>query len=256
VPAAGPLSAHHDQPLDEDELSSFRSLIKRRANREPAAYILGYKEFWSLALKVTGDVLIPRPDTECLVETVLQTLASLPSCGRRRILELGIGSGAISIALAKEQPNLDIIASDISLEAVAVAQHNARHHHPERHIQFFVGHWMEPLKHTTPLFDVIVSNPPYIPTDQLDKLAPEIVAHEPIHALDGGPDGMQCITILIQSAVDRLKPGGYLFLEMGYDQKSLVEKVARGNPQYDEIVYQKDYAGHYRVVRLRKQGNS
>ena len=249
------LYLHHDQPLDENELTRFRDLVKRRANREPTAYILGYKEFWSLQLKVTRDVLIPRPDTECLVETVLQTLAAQQFAGRDRLLELGVGSGAISMALAKEKPDLNIIAGDISPSAVAVAHHNARQHHLDHQIQFFAGNWMGPLKRSTDLFDLIVSNPPYIAFSDLSQLAPEITNHEPVQALDGGPDGMQCITVLIQTASDYLKPGGCLILEMGYDQKSLVEIVAHGCTQYDEVFFQKDYAGHHRVVRLRKGCN-
>lgn len=246
------LYLHHDQPLEEDELTRFRNLVKRRANREPAAYILGYKEFWSLPLIVTPEVLIPRPDTECLVETVLDTLANQPHTGQGRLLELGVGSGAISIALAKERPELNILASDLSPGAVAVAKHNARRYHLDRRIQFFAGHWLDSMRHGTPLFDFIVSNPPYIPTAELNQLAPEITGHEPVRALDGGPDGMQCIKALIRSASVFLKPGGYLVLEMGYDQKSRVEAVVSGCSQYDEMDFRKDYAGHHRVVRLRK----
>ena len=246
------LYLHHDQPLEEDELTRFRNLVKRRANREPAAYILGYKEFWSLPMQVTPEVLIPRPDTECLVETVLDTLKKQPHTGQGRLLEPGVGSGAVSIALAKERPELNILASDLNPGAVAVAKRNARRHHLDRRIQFFVGHWLDPLRPDTPLFDFIVSNPPYIPTAELDQLAPEITSHEPVRALDGGPDGMQCITALIRSASVFLKPGGYLVLEMGCDQKSRVEAVVNGCPQYSEMDFRKDYAGHHRVVRLRK----
>lgn len=250
------LYLHHDQPLDENELTRFRKLIKRRANREPTAYILGYKEFWSLRLKVTPAVLIPRPDTECLVETVLQAMSRQQfSSSPCRLLELGVGSGAISIALAKEQPELDIIASDRSPAAVYVAHHNARQHHLDHRIHFFAGDWLDALKGSARLFDFIVSNPPYIASRDIRELAPEIANHEPVEALDGGPDGMKYIATLIQSASDCLKPGGYLVLEIGYDQKFLVETVAQGCPQYDEVLFQKDYAGHHRVVRLRKGGN-
>ena len=247
------LYLRYDQPLNENELARYRHLVKRRAACEPVAYILGQKEFWSLALKVTPDVLIPRPDTECLVETVLDVLATRPVDHHPRMLELGVGSGAVSIALATEQPDLHIVATDISETAVAVARHNARCHGVADRIDFIVGNWMELFCRKKGSLDLIVSNPPYIATADLAGLSPDINRHEPILALDGGKDGIQCLIHLMRTAPDYLISGGYLICEMGFDQKQSLEAFARQWPQYDRVEFVKDDAGHDRVVKLRKQ---
>lgn len=244
------LYLRYDQPLHRDELAQFKKWIKRRVNREPEAYIVGYKEFWSLKFKVTSAVLIPRPETECLVETALSLLGhTAEAC----ILELGVGSGAISVALASEKAGWHLWASDISLPAIDLARDNACQILGSDRIHFFAGAWLYAVKADTPQFDAIISNPPYIATADLDTLAPEIRQYEPINALDGGPHGLNDLAHIIDAGPSCLKPGGYLILEMGFDQREGVAELANQAKAYDQIEFVKDYSGHDRVVRLRKK---
>lgn len=244
------LYLHYDQPLHRDELTNFKTMIQRRVDREPEAYIIGEKEFWSLPLKVTPSVLIPRPETECLVET---TLALLDAEQSARILELGTGSGAISVAIASERPGWRIWASDISWSAVEVARHNAAHllERPDR-IRFFVAPWLASL-HPSALFDTIIANPPYIATSDIDALAPEIKHYEPLKALDGGPRGIRCLTEILEQAADHLVPGGYLILEIGHDQRREVEALVGSHQAYHDLVISKDYSGLDRVAQAKKK---
>jgi release factor glutamine methyltransferase len=217
------LYMRYDQPLSEKELALFKALIKRRIAREPIAYIVGVKEFWSMDIAVTKDVLIPRPETEPLVEAALSLLPinSAPdSCNiPKRILELGTGSGAIICALASHRPEHIFIASDRSIKAVELAAKNATHHNLNKKIMFFSGDWFMPLNEDTHLFDMIISNPPYINTRLINKLQPEISMYEPVMALDGGKDGLCWLRHIIRGAHTYLKPGGSLLLEIGHDQK-------------------------------------
>lgn len=243
------LYLRYDQPLNEEELARYRQVIRRRTKFEPEAYIIGKKEFWSLPLQVSPDVLIPRPETECLVESVLE---KLPADDVVNVLELGVGSGAISIALAYERPQWCFWASDISYRAIGIARANAMRLLPMTTIRFFVGRWFEALDVHTPAFDLIVSNPPYIPTAQLGQLQPEIKTFEPYRALDGGPDGMQSLVQIIDTAYIHLNPGGWLMLEMGHDQTSRIqERVARHNT-YDIVEFRNDYSGYSRVAQIRR----
>jgi release factor glutamine methyltransferase len=247
------LYVHHDQPLSEDELTRFRHLIKRRLNREPVAYIAGAKEFWSLRLQVNPAVLIPRPDTECLVETAMKYIpgqATTPPC---RILELGVGSGAVTVALARERPACRYWAMDRSPQAVHIARNNARCHEVDHLVRFFAGQWLDAVAPGRCLFDMILSNPPYIPTSAIAALAPEIRCFEPGEALDGGPDGLREIDRIISQAHDRLKPGGVLLLEIGFDQRKGVEGLAQSCGAYEPPLFLKDYGGHDRVVHLKKR---
>ena len=168
------LYLHYDQPLDRLELDRFKSLIKRRVQREPVAYIVGKKEFWSLDLFVDKDVLIPRPETECLVEAVCQYLSAMPSASRPRILELGTGSGAIILALASQHPAQRYFATDRHFKILKLTLKNARHHQHINKIKLFAGDWFAPLRKAGRSFDLIVSNPPYIKSDGIGHLQPEI----------------------------------------------------------------------------------
>lgn len=243
------LYLRHDQPLNEEELARYRQVIRRRTRFEPEAYIVGQKEFWSLPLQVSPDVLIPRPETECLVESVLE---KLPADDIVDALELGVGSGAISIALAHERPQWRIWASDISHRAVDVARANAGRLLPTTAIRFFVGRWFEAIDAHAPVFDLIVSNPPYIPTAQLDRLQPEIKTFEPNSALDGGPDGMESLGQIIDTAHIHLNPGGWLMLEMGHDQASRIQERVRRHHSYDLVEFRNDYGGYPRVAQIRR----
>lgn len=243
------LYLRHDQPLNEEELARFRQVIRRRTNFEPEAYIIGQKEFWSLPLQVSPDVLIPRPETECLVESALE---KLPANDIVKALELGVGSGAISIALAHERPQWCFWASDISHRAIGIARANAVRLLPMTAIRFFVGRWFEALDAHAYAFDLIVSNPPYIPTAQLDQLQPEIKTFEPNSALDGGPDGMESLEQIIDTAHIHLNPGGWLMLEIGHDQKSQIQERVGRHHTYDLVEFRNDYSGYPRVVQIRR----
>jgi release factor glutamine methyltransferase len=244
------LYLRHDQPLNDQERTGFKQLIRRRAGFEPEAYIVGRKEFWSLTLHVSSDVLIPRPETECVVEAVLDRL---PAYEGVHVLELGTGSGAISIALAHERSQWRFSASDLSDRAIAMAQANARRLVPEAALEFFAGRWFEAVDSGAVQFDAIVSNPPYIPSAHVARLQREICDFEPRQALDGGPDGLDCLTHIIDAAPIYLKPEGWLILEMGYDQQERVEAIARRNLAYDRIDFRKDYGGYPRVTQLRRR---
>jgi len=246
------LYLRYDQPMNATELAAFKTLIKRRAQREPVSYIVGTKEFWSLELHVSREVLIPRPDTECLVEAALPFLAGDRSA---RVLELGTGTGAVSIALSSERAEHQFFASDRSKSALRLAVKNAKRHRLADRICFFVGEWLQPVDASRSGFDMIVSNPPYVRTEDLSRLQPEINAFEPHLALDGGEDGLAGIRRIVVDAHHYLKPDGVLILEMGCDQREGVEKIVDSVGRYDRVRFTKDYSGHDRVVLLRRKTN-
>ncbi len=247
------LYLHYDQPLNAEELKRFKTVIKRRINREPVAYILGRKEFWSLDLEVTRDVLIPRPETECLVERALENLTAESDSGCKRILELGTGCGAIILALASENARHSYWGTDISGAAIQVAQRNSVCHNLATNIRLIVADWFAPFAARPGLFDMIVSNPPYIRTGELKRLEPEIQAFEPLVALDGSEDGLRCLRHIIQSAHRYLKPGGTLILEMGHDQKEPLRQIIDRCGPYEDVVFYVDYSGYDRIAALRKK---
>lgn len=244
------LYLYHDQPLQTQELRQFKPLIQRRAKHEPVAYIKGVKEFWSLEFKVTPDVLIPRPETEGLVELALQHGSENDSC---RVLELGTGSGIISVTLAHERPRWKFWASDISAKAIAIARLNACRQLPADRIAFVVGRWFDFIGVQKALFDLIVSNPPYISRDEMTRLAPDISGYEPSRALDGGPDGLDSISMIIKSAHAYLNTGGWLILEIGYDQAASAQDLGQACGAYERIEIEKDLSGHDRLALFQKK---
>lgn len=239
-----------EQPLSETERDRVRELVRRRIRREPVAYILGKKEFWGIEFDVTPDVLIPRPDTEFLVQAALDRL---PEKADRpvRVIDLGTGSGAIIVSIAATQPEHLYFGTDASLPALHIAAHNAEKAGVADRIRFFAGQWLTPMK-AAPFFDMILSNPPYIPTGDIPELAPEIHSYEPLAALDGGTDGLRDIARLITEAPACLVPGGFLMLEIGYDQKDAVVRLAQQHPEFEDVQFIRDYGGHDRVAVLRK----
>jgi release factor glutamine methyltransferase len=245
------LYLQHDRPLEKQELARFKALIQRRKNREPVAYITGEKGFFESSFQVSPGVLIPRPDTETLVAATSVILADMDA-SPRAILELGVGSGAIVVSLAKAHPEHRFFAGDISLAALDTARQNAAREKEIGPIFFFNGSWLDPLK-PRPFFDVIVSNPPYIPTRHIRDLAPEIRDHEPVAALDGGEEGLDCIREIMTHAGKFLIPGGHLLMEMGFDQKEKVTALADTCPEFDTIKVVQDLAGHDRVAHLKKR---
>lgn len=244
------LYLRHDQPLNSDELEHFRGLVKRRRNREPVAYLLGEKAFWTLDLSVGPEALIPRPETECLVEAVLAFLKDRPERNDGHYLDLGTGSGAIALALAASCPAARVSAVDRSLSALALAARNRRRHQLQERLDLVAGNWLESFSPIRARFDVITSNPPYIPSDQIDGLQPEVSRYEPRMALDGGRDGLDCIRVLLTQAPNFLAPGGALFLEIGHDQYPDVQRLGYQTGRYQTIECLKDYSGLNRVAFL------
>lgn len=242
----------YDQPLTDGELSRYKALIKRRVKNEPVAYITGSKEFWSLDIRVTRDVLIPRPETECLVENALTLLNKTVNRKPKRILELGTGSGAVVLALAANRAGHSYFASDSSINALRVARKNAESHLLDSRIRFFCAEWFDSLSNN-PGFDLVISNPPYIVSAEISHLQPEIHEYEPWTALDGDGDGLGCLKEIIRQADSFLRPHGYLILEIGHDQKNMVQRLAEQHGRYVDIEFFKDYSGIDRIVRMRKR---
>jgi release factor glutamine methyltransferase len=245
------LYTHFDQPLQPDELVRFKELIRRRLRREPVAYILGKKEFWSLSLRVTPDVLIPRPETEALVAEALKILT--PAEGKdSRILEIGTGSGAVSIALARELPAAKVVATDLSPKALALAEENALRSGVRERVLFLQGDLFHPVEKED-AFDLIVTNPPYIPRGEFPSLMPEVRDYEPKVALDGGKDGLDFFRRVLPAVGDHLRPGGWFLAEMGAGQDPQIIKIAEKNPGLDSFGFAKDLSGINRVFKARRK---
>ena len=246
------LYVQFDRPLDKTELKTYKDKILRRAQHEPVAYIVGTKDFWQSTFGVSPHVLIPRPDTETLVETAINYINHQKYS--LRILELGVGSGAISVSLARECPDHNFFATDSSCLAIQQASENAlsilNQNHP---IQFIVSDWFSALANLYP-FDLIISNPPYIPSHEIQKLQPDIFQYEPLTALDGGSDGLNAFRMIIEEASGYLILDGTLMLEMGFDQGVDIQKLVDSNPDYTDMKIIKDDAGHDRVAVITSQG--
>ena len=208
------------RPLSPAEAQVLEGYLERRAAREPVSHILGRKGFWTVELKVTRDVLTPRPDTETLVNAVLK---SLPAEQPMRLLDLGVGSGAILLALLAERPRWSGVGVDLSEPALAVARENAILLGLADRAVLVHGLWAE--GQADQAFDAVVSNPPYIPTADIDTLEPEVRVHEPRLALDGGIDGLDAYRVLAPQVMRVLKPGGVFALEIGHDQGHAVEAL-------------------------------
>jgi release factor glutamine methyltransferase len=242
------LYLRHDQPLTGDELAKFREVVRRRAAREPTQYIMQKQEFWSLDFEVTPSVLIPRPETELLVQLAAEILGTASA----RVLDLGTGSGAIAVALAHECPNLAIVAIDSSPAALEVARRNAVRHRVSHRIAMAAMDLFSGLT-PSPHFDLMVSNPPYIGDTEFSGIAPEVSRYEPETALKGGgSEGLRVIRRILHDMPLHLKAGGYLLLEIGQGQASLLAEELERNPQIEDHAFIEDYSGVLRVLKLRK----
>jgi release factor glutamine methyltransferase len=230
--------------LSPQQEEYLRLLLARRQEGEPIAYVLGRREFWSLELAVSPATLIPRPETEVLVE---RALALIPPDAAYTIADLGTGSGAIAVVIARERPHCRIIASDISAEALAVARKNADRYRLYN-IEFRQGAWFTPLPER---LDLVVSNPPYI-RDNDPHLSTGDVRFEPRPALRGGPDGLDEIRRIAAQATYRLRAGGWLLLEHGFDQKQAVADILRRH-RYQYITDYRDYSGLDRVIEAYRK---
>jgi len=238
------LLAHPEAELTEAEVASFLTLTARRAGGEPAQYLTGTQEFFGLELRVTPAVLIPRPETEHLVEAALAW--SKTQIKPLRFLDIGTGSGAIAIAIAANEPAAEIIATDISAAALAIARDNALRLGVSDRIRFVQSDLLSALDSAADIpFDAIVSNPPYIPSTDAATMQREVVAHEPHSALFAGPDGLNIYRRLIPAAYTTLRPGGLLALEIGFGQRDALTELLIG---WDNVRFIDDYAAIPRVA--------
>ncbi|PPD51343.1 MAG: protein-(glutamine-N5) methyltransferase, release factor-specific [Methylotenera sp.] len=234
------LIAHENDALQANQHAAFEALLNRRLNGEPIAYILGGRAFYGLDLLVTPDTLIPRPDTETLVEAAL---AKIPMAAHPSILDLGTGSGAIALAIAKNRPQASVIAVDASKAALAVAKKNAQNLRIDN-VEFVLSNWFQHLNNQP--FDVIVSNPPYIEENDA-HLSQGDLRFEPISALSSGKDGLNDIRQIIENSLVHLLPQGWLMLEHGFNQADKVADLM-ANTGFVSIETIKDFGGNNRVT--------
>ncbi len=274
------LYLHPEEHVSDDVERQYLELIERRSRGEPLAYLRGYQEFMGFRFKVDRRVLIPRPETEVLVETALRRLAvigalrspeeasasspKLPSLLREKIqgapkllvADVCCGSGNIGISLAKSLPDIVVVGVDISPDALDVARENATALGIAGRVIFVEGDLFDPLKHLglEGQFDAVTANPPYIPSETLSLLPVEVRDFEPLGALDGGPGGLRLVRRLVHEAPRYLKPGGELFMEIGFDQSHVVREYFRETTaEYGEVTTVLDYAGRERLFVARKR---
>lgn len=242
------LYSHPGKHITEKEYEEYQQWIERRKHGEPVAYIVGKREFWSLPFEVSRHVLIPRPETEILVEEVLK-ICEGGGIKTPRILEIGTGCGAISVSLASELKGAHIVATDISWEAIKVAKKNAHNNGVENQISFLIGDLFQPVSGK---FDIIVSNPPYISEEEYDHLPSEVREFEPKSALLAGTVGTEFHRAIIREGVFYLETGGSLLMEMGAGQKDRIENMLKESDLYDNIAFRADYASINRVSIARR----
>jgi len=241
------LYTNFDRPLSPDELASFRQLITRRRKREPVAHITGKKEFYSLDFHISPDVLIPRPETELIVERVL---AEFNEAATPMIADVGTGSGCLAITLAHHLKHAQVWASDISPRAIEIARSNAQIHGAS--VNFVQGDLLAAFPAEL-FFDCIVSNPPYIRSDLIENLQPEVQL-EPRLALDGGNDGLDILRRLIAECVERLQTNGLFLYEIGADQGTAARTLVEETKRFSDIAVVQDLAKKDRLVLARRNG--
>ena len=243
------------EALPDDATAAFDTLLQRRLAHEPTAYILGRKEFYGLDFDVTSAAIIPRPETETLVELVLEFMGTREAEHETRVVDVGVGCGAVAVALAVNLPHAEIVATDVSPQALALARRNAESHGAARRIRFLEGDLLEPLD--APV-DVIAANLPYVRTDDFEAGPPEISQHEPRLGLDGGPDGLHLIKRLLGQAClpagrprRYLRVGGALFVEIGEEQGDAVRNLALESFPQAQIEVKQDLSRLDRVLVVR-----
>ena len=249
------LYTDYERALGEHDLARYRSLVQRASEHEPIAYLTGKAHFFNLEFDVSPGVLIPRPDTETLVENVLQLARNTPGFEAPRVLDLCTGSGCIAAAVAHRLKNAIVTAIDKSEVAVAIAKRNVERLGVAERVSVEQGDLYEPLSRVVDAqpFDLIVSNPPYVPTNQMEKLDRNVRDYEPPEALDGGLDGLVLHRRILEGAADRLVPGGRIYLEIGYDQGPASTEAAGHFEPFDDVRVLKDHAGHDRVLTARRK---
>ena len=239
-----------DRPLTETQLVALRPLVKRRADREPLQYIVGTVDFCDMELKVDRRALIPRYETEELVELVNEALSEEPNT----VLDLGTGSGALALALAKKYPKASVDAVDVSVEALSLAKENAVALGLDARVTFHEGSWFSPLGLGEQRYDLIVSNPPYLTEEEMTTAEPEVVSHEPHSALVSGADGLDDLRLIFKDAASRMKLGGLLALETGIAQTEALDALAAAAGLQGECM--KDLSGRPRFYFARKERES
>ncbi|NLX10790.1 MAG: peptide chain release factor N(5)-glutamine methyltransferase [Chloroflexi bacterium] len=243
------LIAHPEQPLSTAQAAEYRRLIMQRAAGTPVAYLTGQRAFYDRDFWVTPDVLIPRPETEHLIEAALAWARGRSDL---RVVDVGTGSGAIAVTLAAHLPTAAVWAVDTSAAALTVARRNAARYGLQKRVTLVPGDLLDPLIQAGQDVDLIAANLPYIPSAELDTLP--VAQHEPRQALDGGPDGLDPIRRLLRQTPGVLAPAGLLLLEIGAGQGTQVAALAAGALPGAQIMILHDYAGHERVVRVERDG--
>ena len=245
------LYTNFDKTVSEPDREKLRSLVKHAADQEPVQYLVGRTEFYSLEIELTRDTLIPRPETELLVERAIEYLRT--KNGPQLICDLCTGSGCIAVAIAKNFADCHIIATDISDQALNVAAANIKKHHLESRIDLINGNLFEPLigQMNENLFDLIVTNPPYVSESEYQNLPENIRKHEPTHALLAGPEGLDIYKQIAVQAPNHLKPGAAIMMEIGYKQAPAVNELLE-KANLKNISVEKDHAGRDRLVKAFK----
>jgi release factor glutamine methyltransferase len=246
------LLIHMQDALDDRGLRIFEQAVDRRSVREPLQYIIGTQEFWGLPFKVTPDVLIPRPETEFVVEAALKAISGILA---PVIIDLCTGSGCIAISIAKDVAQARIFATDRSDAALDIARQNARQNSVAERVRFLEGDLFSPLEEMDLRkgVDVIVANPPYIRNEELPTLQPEVRDFEPEMALIAGPEGTEVAERIIRQAPDYLRAGGSLIMEMGLGQTDALRKIAKETAKYGSVEIVKDLAGIDRVIAVQRK---
>ena len=250
------LHLNHNCSVDKNLENRAWEMARRRAQKEPLAYILGEKEFWSRPFKVTPDTLIPRPETELLIEIVLKLTKDLRS-KPLKIADLGTGSGIIAITLAKELENVFVVGIDLSINALKIAKQNSIRHKTDQKILFIASNWLSAIKPASDEhggLDFIVANPPYIPLAQAKMLEKDVLDFEPKQALFAGKKGTESLQTIIENAPTYLNKDGWLLCEIGWDQGKQVEQIAYNQNSYKNISIIQDYAGLDRIILAQKKG--
>ena len=249
------LYTDYETVVPEKKLTTFRELVKRAGEHEPIAYLTGRAWFFNLEFEVNPSVLIPRPDTETLVENVLQLARNTAGFEAPRVLDLCTGSGCIAAAVAHNLKNAVVVATDLSKEAVEVAKRNMERLGVSERVTVEQGDLYEPISRMVDArpFDLIVANPPYVPTEELAKLDRNVREYEPVSALDGGMDGLRLHRRIVEEGVDRLRGGGRMYLEIQFDQAGPASEIFERHEGYEDIRVLKDYGGKSRVVTARRK---
>jgi len=242
------LYTQFDCIVPQAQLAQLRALIKRAGEHEPVAYLVGKTEFYSIELDIGPACLIPRPETELLVQHAIESLRT--RTGEQRVLDLCTGSACIAVALAKNCDHAHVIASDVSESALGIAQQNVQKHELNGRVELRQGDLFEPV--TGEVFDMIVSNPPYVSDSEYEKLEQNVKAYEPRLALHAGPEGLDLYERMLRQIEGFLKPEGILLLEIGYTQGPIIRDMMKQQGLPDNVQIVKDFQGHDRVVIAKK----